>query len=322
MATTTKRNVKISAGAALAVGAATLVAPGHASAADPATSATMTPLDQSASLLRSASASHPADVGVNTGVVLPTVASSKTTVALKNDAGTAVIGLPFTVTAATKVQSLDANTTVYRDAATQTDVSVQPLVSGGVRMMVVANSASSPTEYRFTMGDPGAVTLKLEVSGGVSVADASGGDVGYVAPPWAQDANGKAVPTSFTVDGNTLVQHVNHKGAAYPVVADPSFQGDCGYVTCTLRLNRAMTKNARDAGAIIGIAAGACATFSGPVAIVCGAAIAPAAGITAVLAARYYDDGDCIKFKFYPVPPTGAAIPERLDHGTYNCTGK
>lgn len=101
-----------------------------------------------------------------------------------------------------------------------------------------------------------------------------------------------------------------------------SFQGDCGDLTCTVRLDRAQTKNARDVGAIIGIAAGACGAVSaGTLALVCGASAAPSAGAISVAANRVYDDGDCIQFKFLkaPVNPPPPAVPGRVKHGTRNC---
>ncbi|MFN8018785.1 MAG: hypothetical protein U0P45_11760 [Acidimicrobiales bacterium] len=200
---------------------------------------------------------------------------------------------------------------------------VQPLVTNGVRMILTMGSASSPTRYPFDLGDSSEkVRLTVAPNGGVQVSDPAGGDLGFIAPPWAMDADGEPVPTHFEVDGHRVVQVVDHVGAAYPVVADPSFQGDCGYVTCTLRLNRARTRDARDAGWIIAAAGGACAVMSaGALAVVCGAAVAPAAVVLAVAAGRYYEDGDCLKIKF-SVTPGSSAWPERLEHGDYNCTDK
>lgn len=40
-----------------------------------------------------------------------------------------------------------------------------------------------------------------------------------ISPPWAIDADDRPVDTWYEVDGNVLVQHVHHEGAAYPVVA-------------------------------------------------------------------------------------------------------
>jgi hypothetical protein len=108
-----------------------------------------------------------------------------------------------------------------------------------------------------------------------------------------------------------------------PAQASSPFQGDCGTITCTVRLDRAQTRNARDAGAVIGIVAGACASVSlGTLAPVCGAAVAPAAAITALAAARFYEQGDCLQIKFSKVPGPGGvpvAIPGSVRRGTRNC---
>jgi hypothetical protein len=45
--------------------------------------------------------------------------------------------------------------------------------------------------------------------------------VGGIEAPWARDADGRAVPTEYRIEGDSLVQTVRHQGAAYPVVADP-----------------------------------------------------------------------------------------------------
>jgi hypothetical protein len=44
---------------------------------------------------------------------------------------------------------------------------------------------------------------------------------GRIADPWAVDADGRPVPTRFTLDGDTLVQTIDAEGAAFPVVVDP-----------------------------------------------------------------------------------------------------
>jgi hypothetical protein len=45
----------------------------------------------------------------------------------------------------------------------------------------------------------------------------------FGAPPWAWDADGRDVPTRYIVEGDTIVQEVDHAGGdyAYPIVADP-----------------------------------------------------------------------------------------------------
>ena len=112
-----------------------------------------------------------------------------------------------------------------------------------------------------------------------------------------------------------------------PTVAPPAappantswVQGDCRF-TCTIRIDRAQTRNARDASWIIGAAAGACAIVSaGTLALVCGASVAPAAVVLAVAAGRFYENGNCLGIRFLPTPPVSPAWPVEVRKGTYNC---
>ena len=43
-----------------------------------------------------------------------------------------------------------------------------------------------------------------------------------ITEPWAVDADGEAVRTAYKLSGNAIVQTIQHSGAAYPVVADPT----------------------------------------------------------------------------------------------------
>lgn len=45
--------------------------------------------------------------------------------------------------------------------------------------------------------------------------------VGLFAQPWAIDANSIALPTTFSVKDNHLIQQVDTSEAVFPVVADP-----------------------------------------------------------------------------------------------------
>ncbi len=155
--------------------------------------------------------------------------------------------------------------------------------------------------------------------GGVSVIGSDGVPVGQIAAPWAYDANGTGVDTSYRIDGSTLIQNVDHVGATYPVVADPSFQFDCGWISCTLRFNRVWTRNVRDGSWVIAGFLGLCtAATAGVGALVC-AAVAARFVIDAVVAGRFYENGNCIKYKI-AVSGTGVTVyPEELKKGTYNC---
>jgi hypothetical protein len=65
--------------------------------------------------------------------------------------------------------------------------------------------------------------LKLvQVGNAVEIRDTTGQvTVGQFKAPWALDANNRNLPTHYTVEGNSVVQTIDTRGAAYPVVADP-----------------------------------------------------------------------------------------------------
>lgn len=47
--------------------------------------------------------------------------------------------------------------------------------------------------------------------------------IGTITKPWAVDANGVNLAASYSYDAGVLTQHVDTDGAAFPVVADPSY---------------------------------------------------------------------------------------------------
>lgn len=70
---------------------------------------------------------------------------------------------------------------------------------------------------------PDDVTVHTGEDGSLLFLDAAGEEAGFISMPWAIDSDGKEVPTSYSVEGTTLVQTVDHEGASYPVLADPSW---------------------------------------------------------------------------------------------------
>lgn len=122
----------------------------------------------------------------------------------------------------------------------------------------VVHSVNAPTAYgfRFTVaGEPARLAL---IDGMVAVTDAAGTVVNFVQPAWAADATGAAVPTSYAVSGDVLIQTVEHRGAAYPVVADPTMA--CNWVHCTVQFNKSETRSIASgswgAAAVVGFACG------------------------------------------------------------------
>jgi len=135
------------------------------------------------------------------------------------------------------------DTVVFTDRRAGVVTTVQPLASGAVRTSVTIAGPESPDQYRFpvSLEDGGSLALRddgsVAVSNEVSYPDETGNVItrrvvtSTIAAPWAVDADGKAVPTHYRLEGNTIVQHVDLTATtAFPVVADP-FWSSAWHVT-------------------------------------------------------------------------------------------
>ena len=99
-------------------------------------------------------------------------------------------------------------------------VAVKDEGDGAFRALFNIATSDSPREYRFDV-DPAFELFPLE-DGGITVRTADGDLAGTIAPPWAVDRNGVAVPTDYTIAGNTVIQRVHPStSTAFPIVADP-----------------------------------------------------------------------------------------------------
>ncbi|QHC55421.1 hypothetical protein [Rathayibacter tanaceti] len=151
---------------------------------------------------------------------------------------------------------------------------------------VVIPGADSPTEYRFSFTANNApAELELTSRGGVLIKDEEGNVLNSVAPPWARGSDGADVETWYEVDGDELVQHVQHAGASYPVVADPSLE--CDAALCTLLYSRSDTQRlANESNFAAAVLSAAC----GSAAWACGLA----AGVAIDAANRADNEGKCV----------------------------
>ncbi|MFH8993236.1 hypothetical protein [Streptomyces sp. NPDC017940] len=119
------------------------------------------------------------------------------------------------------------NTTVYPGAAKATDLAIQPTTDGGIRALAVLKNATAPREQRYDIGLPNGARLVKLNTGAVAAVAKNGTFLGGFTTPWAKDATGKPVPTSYRIDGNTLIQSVQiTDSTAFPVVADPKWVHD------------------------------------------------------------------------------------------------
>lgn len=130
--------------------------------------------------------------------------------------------------------------------------------NGELTTLSVISDANAPDSYAYEMGVPDGGSLELGEAGDAAVLGADGTTIAYSPAPWAKDANGATVPTWYTVEGNTLVQHVDlaSPSIAFPVVADPQWWTEWwGYV---FLLSKAETKNAGGNAAYAGVIGAAC----------------------------------------------------------------
>jgi len=131
------------------------------------------------------------------------------------------IGLPTGTSSSAGVE-IAPSSTLYSLA----DYSVAATITtSGVRESLTLNNSSAPSTYSYPVTLSPGEFLATNPDGSISVMQSfSGGSVsvGTFLAPWATDAQGKPVATNYTVQGSTLVQHVDATSAtAFPVVADP-----------------------------------------------------------------------------------------------------
>lgn len=90
----------------------------------------------------------------------------------------------------------------------------------GFQVMAVLRDNDTHTNYDLTL--PDGVEL-VPADGGydlVAAGDAADLILGRIEEPWAVDADGRDVVTSYEIEGGQLVQHI-HGEVTYPVVVDP-----------------------------------------------------------------------------------------------------
>lgn len=138
--------------------------------------------------------------------------------------GEAKIALPATGAA----QHVGEGTVVYDGTHPATklivdrvDPATTPGMASSTRTQIAIDGPSAPTRYEFAMDLPAGVQLVQRKSGDVEAVDTEGKVVGAFGEAWAVDAAGTPVRTRFEITGTTVIQHVDHKNATYPVIADP-----------------------------------------------------------------------------------------------------
>lgn len=151
-------------------------------------------------------------------------------------------------------------------------------VAQGIQMLSTFTGPDAPTSVTYDLDLPDGVVMREAADGSLElVTDLSEGVelvLGTVRSPWAVDANGTSRDTHFEVDGGQLVQHVDHEGAAYPVVADPWITfGRRIYINYNHFEVHQLVNEYGEQYAGSSIAAGLLCGFGGPYAALCSVAV-------------------------------------------------
>lgn len=154
-----------------------------------------------------------------TTVIIPEDASAPVAITSTNPEATDLtVNLPE-LTGADDVRQAADGTLVYT-SDDDASLAVQPLADGSTRFLSILENTNATERYDYTFDG---LTLELLDDGSVIVLDGEA-PAGFIAAPWATDANGASVPTHYEVNGSTLTQVVEHANGnfAYPITADPS----------------------------------------------------------------------------------------------------
>lgn len=193
------------------------------------------------------------------------------------------------------------NRAVYANSATGASSVVQK-VDNSTQVLTVIDGASSPSSYRFDLNLPAGDHLVSGPDGSVLISTTDNVIVGDIATPWAKDAKGVNLPTTYTIDGNSVTQNVNLEGAAFPVVADPRVTfGFYAYVTFT----RSETTRIAPNSSYVTLTAAACGLIPLPgVNVACAIIVGAAAiNLSNVFKNAASQNGKCAQMRFnYLIP--------------------
>lgn len=168
---------------------------------------------------------------------------------------------------------------VFPEVAADTTAVVKATEDGGAQVVVALDSADAPSTLSFPVSAPEGSSLQQNDDGSVTILgppqDIEGGqqyaELGQIEAPWAVDATGAAVETTYSINGTTLVQSVQtDEATAYPVTADPKFSVGWGIYVRWSR-GEALWLTGLGLTATAGAVAVLCV---GPHAVLCGGAVA------------------------------------------------
>jgi streptogramin lyase len=121
----------------------------------------------------------------------------------------------------------DDTSVLYPNSQTDTDTVVKP-TGTGFEISAVLRSESSPRTLYYEVKIPAGARLVQKRDGSVAVVWQHHRTLGQLTAPSAQDASGAAVPVTMTVDGDSLVVHVEVAASQvqWPIAVDPGYAED------------------------------------------------------------------------------------------------
>jgi hypothetical protein len=102
------------------------------------------------------------------------------------------------------------------------NATVVQATENGVQIINVAKKRQASVQTSIVTDVPEGANWLALPDGGLRLDGANGAPIMVVDAPWAVDAHGVSLPTSFTVENGTITQVVDTAGAVFPVVSDPS----------------------------------------------------------------------------------------------------
>jgi hypothetical protein len=144
------------------------------------------------------------------------------------------------------------------------DSVVRRTTDGGAQVLTVLRNGERTA--RFRLGLPRDAVL-TSLNAGFTISSADGRTTyASIDAPWAVDAVGKRLPTSYRLVGRSLVQSVDTRQAVFPVVADPKISFGWGVYA---RFSRAEVRSIASTVGYVKFASFLCAGLPGPLGLAC-----------------------------------------------------
>jgi hypothetical protein len=165
---------------------------------------------------------------LDTGSVVVTLPTGDSSTATLTDSDT---GQTLSVTPSGTANFDDDSAVAVADVpAEDASVLVQATTTGSLQALKVFNDGGDSASFDLAVTKPDTTEWLAQEDGSLYLvstsdagADATADPLAVVAAPWAIDAAGQSLPTSYTVTSDGIEQVVDTTDAVYPVVADPSW---------------------------------------------------------------------------------------------------